>query len=253
LFAGDEIVILGRYRGVGSREWSATVRGRRNGREESFTTSAAGGGTSGTEYVSQLWASRKAAALARELRLNGGNREVMEELRQLALRFGILTEYTAYLVQEPNAVALDRRDQDRLMPPAASPAMQSGADAVNRARREAKEAAVTSAAEAQGFSMALSARTSGRRTQQLGGRLFVERDGTWTDLRHAESAKVVTVAPYSEAYFALLRVLPELVKPATLEPGVLVAGARVSIKIGDGGQTTWQAGELERIVREFRG
>jgi hypothetical protein len=83
--------------------------------------------------------------------------------------------------------------------------------------------------------------------------LFVERDGTWTDLRHAESAKVVTVAPYSEAYFALLRVLPELVKPATLEPGVLVAGARVSIKIGDGGQTTWQAGELERIVREFRG
>jgi hypothetical protein len=34
---------------------------------------------------------------------------------------------------------------------------------------------------------------------------------------------------------------------------VVVAGARVSIKIGDGGQTTWQAGELERIVREFRG
>src|SRR6266545_3219050 len=30
LFAGDEMVVLGRYRGVGSGEWSVTVQGRRN-------------------------------------------------------------------------------------------------------------------------------------------------------------------------------------------------------------------------------
>jgi hypothetical protein len=91
------------------------------------------------------------------------------------------------------------------------------------------------------------------RSRQIGGRLFVLRDSIWTDLRHAESARVVTVTPYSDAYFALLRALPELVKPAALEPGVLVAGGRISIKIGGGGETTWRAGELERIVREFRG
>jgi hypothetical protein len=63
----------------------------------------------------------------------------------------------------------------------------------------------------------------------------------------------VSVAAFSDAYFALLRTLPELVRPATLEPAVLVAGRRVSIKIETSGKTTWTDGELERLVREFRG
>ncbi|HEY6210397.1 MAG TPA: hypothetical protein VIW28_15155, partial [Gemmatimonadales bacterium] len=67
------------------------------------------------------------------------------------------------------------------------------------------------------------------------------------------SLQVVTVAPFSDAYFALLRALPELLKPATLEPAVLVAGRRVSIKIGAGGRESWAGDELERLVREFRG
>ena len=65
--------------------------------------------------------------------------------------------------------------------------------------------------------------------------------------------QVVTVEPFSDAYFALLRALPELLKPATLEPAVLVAGRRVSVRIGTGGRETWAAGELARLVREFRG
>jgi hypothetical protein len=64
---------------------------------------------------------------------------------------------------------------------------------------------------------------------------------------------MVTVVPYSDAYFALLRALPELVKAAALEPEVVVAGARISIKIGAGGESSWRAGELEEIVRKFRG
>ena len=34
---------------------------------------------------------------------------------------------------------------------------------------------------------------------------------------------------------------------------VLVAGRRASIKFGEGGKTQWNPGELERLVREFRG
>ena len=43
--------------------------------------------------------------------LNIGVEEVKggEEIRDLALRFGILTEYTSYLVQEPAAVTADVR------------------------------------------------------------------------------------------------------------------------------------------------
>jgi len=101
--------------------------------------------------------------------------------------------------------------------------------------------------------MNYAARSATVRSQQVGGRLFALRDSVWTDLRHDSAATVMTVVPYSDAYFALLRALPELVKAAALEPAVVVAGTRISIKIASGGATSWRAGELERIVREFRG
>src|SRR2546422_9327480 len=75
----------------------------------------------------------------------------------------------------------------------------------------------------------------------------------WTDTRHGDSLRVVRVAPFSDAYFALLRALPELVKPAALAPAVLVAGRRVSIKIESGGKTAWADGDLERLVGGFWG
>ena len=97
------------------------------------------------------------------------------------------------------------------------------------------------------------ARSGVNPTQRVGGRLFIWRDSTWTDLGHGDSLHVVTVAPYSEAYFAMLRALPDLAQPAALDPAVLVAGRRVSIKIEARGKTRWMPGELERLVREFRG
>src|SRR5712664_373749 len=136
LFAGDEMVVLGRYRGVGSGEWSVTVQGRRNGRQEEFRTSAIDRANDDARYIEQLWAARRAGALSREIRLHGQTRELMDELKQLALRYGILTEYTSYLVQEPN-VALRRQAENRVMQaPAAAPADQAGAASVGRATRE---------------------------------------------------------------------------------------------------------------------
>jgi len=249
LFAGDELVVFGRFRGVGRGEWGVAVTGRRNGHEERFATSAAATPQSGADYIPQLWAARKAGALAREIRLHGQNPEIVNELKRLALRYGILTEYTSYLVQEPNQVVV-RPLLDRVAP---APAAQVGALSVDQARREAKSAAVANAAEAADMDEAMRGRVAGQASRRVGGRLFVRRDSVWTDVAHGDSLPVVRVAAFSDAYFALLRALPELVKPAALEPAVLVAGRRVSVKIEPGGKSTWQDGELERLVREFRG
>ena len=249
LFAGDELVVFGRFRGVGRGEWGVAVTGRRNGHEERFATSAAATPQSGADYIPQLWAARKVGALTREIRLHGQNPEIMNELKRLALRYGILTEYTSYLVQEPNQVVV-RPPFDRIAP---APAAQVGALSVDRARREAKSAAVANAAEAADMDEAVRGRLAGQASRRVGGHLFVRRDSVWTDVAHGDSLPVVRVAAFSDAYFALLRALPELVKPAALEPAVLVAGRRVSIKIEAGGKSTWQDGELERLVREFRG
>ncbi|PYP26392.1 MAG: hypothetical protein DMD51_05885 [Gemmatimonadetes bacterium] len=258
LFAGDELVVFGRYRGAGSAERTVTVTGRRNGHEEHFSAGARfGGEASGNDYIPQLWAARKAGALSRELRLHGPNSEIVSELKRLALRYGILTEYTSYLVQEPNQIVV-RPMFDRAPPPSPAPRDQAGADAVQRSRAEKALAGsaqlsavvVTGAARSDSVGAARSGEATSR--QRVGGRIFVWRDSTWTDIAHGDSLRVIEVAAFSEAYFALLRALPELMKPATLEPAVLVAGRRVSIKIEAVGKTTWQDGELAMLVRDFR-
>ncbi|MGH7538781.1 MAG: VIT domain-containing protein [Gemmatimonadales bacterium] len=247
LFAGDELVVFGRYRGE-SREWSVSVRGRRNGSEERFRSGAVAERSS-NEYIPRLWATRMAGALSREIRLHGQTTELMNALKELALRHGILTEYTAYLVQEPNAVAVDGRRSD-----VAAPRDQAGAGAVALAQNEARQATKSVVApEGEELGTLLRGRAGINSTRRVGGRLFILRDGTWTDLNHGDSLRVVTIAPFSEAYFALLRDCPELVRSAGLTPAVLVAGRRLSVKIASGGKERWATGELERLVREFRG
>jgi len=261
LFAGDEMVVLGRYRGVGTGDWSLTVQGRRNGRQEEFRTSVRESENADARYIEQLWAARKAGTLSREIRLRGQTKELMDALKQLALRYGILTEYTSYLVQEPN-VALRRQAEIRVMQaPAAVPADQAGSASVERAERDRSMSAalyldgvvITGAAKASELDEIRRARSGINPTQRIGGRLFILRDSTWTDLGHGDSLRVVSIAPYSDAYFALLEALPDLREAAALEPAVLVAGRRASIKIETGGKTRWNPGELERLVRDFRG
>ena len=257
LFAGDEMVVFGRYRGAGSEDRSVTVRGRRNGRQEEFRTTFADRDNDNARYIEQLWAARKAGALSREIRLRGQTRETLDALKQLALRYGILTEYTSYLVQEPT-VALRQLNEERLMrAPAPAPASQAGSGAVQRAEQDKSMADAASVA---GVEAVVVTGFDGNRpragvnpTQRVGGRLFIMRDSTWTDLSHGDSLNVVSIAPYSEAYFALLTVLPDLQEPAALGPAVLVAGKHASIKIGEGGKARWLPGELERVVRQFRG
>ena len=249
LFGGDELVVFGRYRAEGRGERSVTVIGRRGGREERFTTAARfAGEQAGADYVQQLWAARKAGALSSDIRLHGANPEIVNELKRLALRYGILTEYTSYLVQEPNVVARP------MLLRAPAPEAQAGAGAVERSEAARKLAGSVRldaiVVTAQGD--LAEARTRGDETRRVGTRMFVRRDSIWTDIAHGDSLPVVNVAAFSDAYFALLRALPELMQAGTLEPAVLVAGRRVSIKIGAGGQTEWASGELTRLVSDFR-
>jgi Ca-activated chloride channel family protein len=259
LFAGDEMVVFGRYRGPARGSWDVTVRGRRNGRQEQFSATVTERESGDARYIEQLWASRKTGALSREIRLRGQTRELVDALKQLALRYGILTEYTAYLVQEPNMV-VRRQFEDRVLrAPAPAARDQGGAGAVTRAAREAEmagaanlSAATAGRVDAAELDDVRRSRSGINPTQRVGGRLFIWRDSTWTDLGHGDSLRVVTVAPYSDAYFALLRAMPDLGQAAALEPAVLVAGRRASIKIEAGGKTAWRPGELEMLVRDFR-
>jgi len=256
LFAGDELVAFGRYHARNTTGWSVAVRGRRGSGEEQFR-SATIGDVSTNAYIPRLWASRKAGALSREIRLHGSTPETLAALKDLALRYGILTEYTSYLVQEPSfAMVRDDRPMSLsavTVTAAPAPTAQNGAGAVRQSQAEASLAAKSVDREEQDeLSARLRMRSGINPTRRVGGRLYILRDSVWTDLGADTARRTVTVAPFSDAYFALLRAMPEMNQAIALTPAVLVAGRQVNLKIAARGVETWKPGELERIVADFR-
>ena len=96
-------------------------------------TSAFPGSEPGNDFVPRLWASRRVGDLTRQIRLEGATPDLIAQVRDLGLRYGILTEYTSYLVQEPMAVAAGGLRRELAAPPAA----QSGRAAFDAASRSA--------------------------------------------------------------------------------------------------------------------
>jgi Ca-activated chloride channel homolog len=267
LFAGEELVVFGRYDGAG--QGAVVVTGRRGTSAERYTTQARFPQQErGSEYVSRLWAARRIGDLDRRIRsarADGATRqqvqELVDELRETALRYGLLSEHTAYLVEEPAVVVQGAGIQGRRPVAAAPPLAVTGASAVlqaEQARRALGAATVADveavqrlAAERLAFSMSRSdGRAAAGRT--VGGRTFTLRDGVWYDARHTDSLRVVTIEPYSPAYFALLRALPELAHVLRELDAVVIAGARVALRFAPDGRGTLAEPEVRRIAAEFR-
>jgi hypothetical protein len=151
------------------------------------------------------------------------------------------------------------RDQLRRNMPASAPApsAQSGAGAVAAARSSGRmmEAQNLAAAD-EAANERMDAFGSGYGRAQVrreAGKMFVLRDSVWTDAAHQASFRVYNVAPFSEAYFELVRALPEIAPYLKLSGTIQVAGRRASIRITEQGMTTWRAGELQAAVRAYRG
>ena len=249
LFYGEQLVVFGRYHGTGQGD--VVIEGNRDGHRERFTAAANfPSSASQNGFIPPLWAARRIGDLTRQIRLDGAAPELIRQVRDLGLRYGILTEYTSYLVQEPGAVAAQREVRP------AAPSAQSGAAAFEAAKASADLASASNLAAAERTTAqrfdALGGR-NGQEVRRVGGRIFRHSDGGWRDAAHADSLPVVTVAPYSEAYFALVRALPELAPYLTLGDTLIVAGRRTSIGLAPQGIDHWNPGQLDHLIRGFRG
>jgi len=262
LFFGEELVVFGRYSGTG--RGPIVIEGERNGRRERFTANVVFPATeSGNTFVPRLWASRRIGELTRQVRLEGPSDDLIREIRDLGLRHGILTEYTSYLVQEPEQVAARERRlggvaRDEVAanrPQAAAPSAQTGQKAFEQARQSARLARLNTVAESDAAMEEKLEGSNGRsdRVKRAGGRVFRLDQGVWTDIAHRDSVQLVTVTPFSPAYFALTRALPELGQSLAVGDQVLVAGRAISIRVAAGGRDQLSDSEVKRIVTAFRG
>lgn len=255
LFLGDDLVLLGRYRGEGGGD--LVLEGERGGERQRFTFHVRlPHRESGNAFVSRLWAARKAGALTAQVRLHGASAELVEEIRQLALRYGVLTEYTSYLVLEPGAMNQPREELEaRFAAMSPAPAAQTGEAAFEKARAGSRLNAAQSLAEADaalgdaiGAAGGAADRTGWLRA---GRRLFVLRQDVWSDIAAAADAPAIAIAPYGPAWLDLLARLPGLRPAAMLGDRVIIAGQGLVLRLQPEGRQTLTDGDWRRIEHAF--
>jgi Ca-activated chloride channel homolog len=232
LFDGQDAIVLARYQATGSAH--LTFRGRTAsgpvewGQDVTFPERERG-----NPFVARLWATQRIGYLSADRRQHGPNPEVDDEIRSLGLRFGIPTELTSYLVQEPPvlAVGVPRRlgDNKQML----SEVVVSGsAQQFEQAKKASAARAATSLVYADSV---VADRAGSAETRQAGGHTFWRRDSVWVDSRWQAGSRIVRVAPYSPAYFALLDAIPELRASFSVGDRVRVAGRAVQVEVAPDG------------------
>ncbi|HEV3416658.1 MAG TPA: VWA domain-containing protein, partial [Pirellulales bacterium] len=107
LFAGEQLVIVGRYKHPGTAK--VVVKGRVGDKEEKFdfpATLVEKSNDESTAFIEKLWAVRRIGEILDQLDLKGKNQELVNELIALSRRHGVMTPYTSFMADENGA----RRD-----------------------------------------------------------------------------------------------------------------------------------------------
>ncbi len=98
LFRGGQLMLTGRFRGEGDAKVRLT--GQVNGRTFEATYLLKVGGSARRPELPRLWAVRKVGYLLDQIRLNGVQKELRDEVVRLGVKYGIVTPYTSFLVVE---------------------------------------------------------------------------------------------------------------------------------------------------------
>jgi Ca-activated chloride channel family protein len=105
LFAGDQLVLVGRYKHAGNAK--VVLSGRVNGEVQRFEFPAkleSKSTSSNQSFIEKLWAVRRIGEIIDKIDLEGSNDELLDELVMLSRRHGVLTPYTSFLADENGAI-----------------------------------------------------------------------------------------------------------------------------------------------------
>jgi Ca-activated chloride channel family protein len=237
VFRGSQVTLIGRYRNPIDMDFVRLQLGGVSGgasknfiynnlrfplREES------------NDFLPRLWATRRVGWLMEQIRTNGEQAELRDEVVDLGTRYGIVTPYTSYLALEPGARVQDvTRTQGNIgggnaingrgslnNSPRAAPMIAADAKAVTGVAgvQQSKRA------RAQQEVLKIEKDTPSSAIKTAGGKTFYLRDGIWTDseFKADSNLPITTVKFGSEEYFNLLKQQPRLGEFFSLGERVIV-------------------------------
>lgn len=231
LFIGSQLIVAGRYRGDG--ETNITLSGEINGERQrvTYTNMEFPAHAGGEASIPRLWATRKIGALLNSIRINGENPELVDSIVRLSLRYGIITPYTSFLIEE-NDIFTEEGRRDAFSEAESNLSALDDSASGSFAVQAADEAGAMQEAQAVPMPTApLGQQAGGAPTttdtdatvfrgdnegyqaiQVVGDRTFVLREGTtWIDTQfNADEMIPIEVIFLSDEYFALLDEYPEI-------------------------------------------
>ena len=259
LFFGSQMVLTGRlYPKSGStlpQRTNATLKGFVNGQPVSFDYKdlvvQGDDNSESRNYIPRLWAGRRVGNLLTQIQANpgaSGNKELIDEITKLSVRYGIITPYTSFLVRENPAPPQSQTGTTIGTTAAMTTASAGGASGGTTAaattaaagttaaaladpRYQASAAATVAAAAAAAPVSGSSAVNNSQQTGNLansnvaptavadrggqtsikyaGDKTFILNGGIWTDTTYDGKATPTRIAFGSDRYFELVAKRPQ--------------------------------------------
>jgi Ca-activated chloride channel family protein len=247
LFRGSQLILIGRYRNPIDMDFvRLQLGGSANGASKNFfyNNLRFPMREDANDFLPRLWATRRVGWLMEQVRTNGEQQELRDEIVDLGTRYGIVTPYTSYLALESNVTARDVTSlplnnranlgagrATNAPPPSPARAADAkaitGAVAVQQSKRAREQQEV----------MRVEGESASSGIKTAGGKTFYLREGVWTDSEFKPGAGLPeTVVKFSsDEYFALLKQKPQLATFFALgERVTVILGGRVyRVNAGD--------------------
>lgn len=237
LFAGTQLIMVGRYTGSGTQR--ITLKGKVGDQERMTIYEGEFAAQGGHDFIPRLWATRRIGHLLTQIRLKGEQPEWVEAVVTLSLRYGIITPYTSFLVEEDILTSEGRRQAVQDLQ--AAPTTEAfGEQAVQEAKARhglgSADTAPPAAAEVWAAEDGLAAAPT-LTLRYVNDKTFLCREGLCTDTTFVpDKMTVLTIRFGSERYWQLVREVPAW-------NGYLALGTDVIFVAEDGTAYRIQSGE----------
>lgn len=191
IFKGTQLTIIGRYKNSSDIDNLTLRLSGRAGKENrvfNYTNLDFPLRAEKNDFLPRLWATRRVGWLIEQIRMNGDNKELRDEVVDLGTRYGIVTPYTSYLATDGSERQPISRRADANIVNRPLPSMTSGQGAVTMSKdsKAKKEALTLSENEDKNDSPIASQKS----LRKIGTKTFYLENGVWIDSEFKEEAKM---------------------------------------------------------------
>ncbi len=232
LFSGSQIILLGKYEGEGSSV--VTLSGYTNEGRETHSYNLKFSPDEENSFIPRLWATRRIGYLVDQIRLYGRNEELVDEIIHLSKRYGIITEYTSFLIDADYRLAdrdLRIQAEEALRAPLKK---ETGSGAVYQSKNLLTLRSATVAT--QGYLDSSGKQKKVSEIIQVGNKTFFKKGELWVDSEYDTKLKTIKIQRFSSAYFELARRFPEFEKYLSLGDKIIFVFKGKVIEIADQGE-----------------